>query len=97
MKRNRIVPALAALALAVATWVAGFDVLYALQDVGFDTEHGLYSVPVAFGEGGALLIARALHLVTIVALVACTLAVRMLALPVETIGPTLLRLTRQQP
>ncbi|MFL5477568.1 MAG: 4-hydroxybenzoate octaprenyltransferase, partial [Gemmatimonadaceae bacterium] len=36
---------LIALAVAVATWVGGFDILYALQDVSFDRENGLYSVP----------------------------------------------------
>lgn len=60
---------LASLAVAVATWVAGFDVLYALQDVEFDTEHGLYSVPVLAGERGALVVARVLHAVTIGALI----------------------------
>jgi 4-hydroxybenzoate polyprenyltransferase len=65
---------LAALAVGVATWVAGFDVLYALQDVAFDRQHGLYSVPVAFGETGALIVARVLHSVTVLALVAAGLA-----------------------
>lgn len=59
---------LGALAIAVATWVAGFDILYALQDVGFDRENALHSVPVAFGESGALAVSRALHGVTVVAL-----------------------------
>lgn len=60
---------LASLAVAVATWVAGFDVLYALQDVEFDREHGLYSVPVLAGERGALIVARLLHAVTAAALI----------------------------
>jgi 4-hydroxybenzoate polyprenyltransferase len=59
---------LIALALAVATWVGGFDILYALQDVGFDREHRLHSIPAAFGEGRALSIARGLHVSTVVAL-----------------------------
>ncbi len=59
---------LIALASAVATWVSGFDILYALQDVSFDRENGLYSVPSTFGEVNALGIARALHFVTVVAL-----------------------------
>jgi 4-hydroxybenzoate polyprenyltransferase len=59
---------LIALATAVATWVGGFDILYALQDVGFDRENGLHSVPAAFGEATALGIARALHLGTVVGL-----------------------------
>ena len=49
------------LGIGVATWVAGFDVLYACQDEAFDRRHGLHSVPVRFGLGGALHIARALH------------------------------------
>jgi 4-hydroxybenzoate polyprenyltransferase len=59
---------LIALAIAVATWVAGFDMLYALQDVSFDRENGLYSVPAMFGEANALRIARTMHLATVVAL-----------------------------
>jgi 4-hydroxybenzoate polyprenyltransferase len=56
------------LAIAVMTWVAGFDVLYALQDVGFDRTTGLHSIPAAVGERRAILIARALHTTTVVAL-----------------------------
>jgi 4-hydroxybenzoate polyprenyltransferase len=59
---------LLALASAVAAWVSGFDILYALQDVQFDTMHGLHSIPRAFGEFGAFRIARGLHLYTVVAL-----------------------------
>jgi 4-hydroxybenzoate polyprenyltransferase len=59
---------LIALAVAVATWVGGFDILYALQDVSFDRENGLYSVPSTFGEANALGIARVLHLVTVAGL-----------------------------
>ena len=59
---------LGALAVAVATWVAGFDILYALQDVTFDRDNALHSIPVAFGDGGALAIARALHVITIASL-----------------------------
>jgi 4-hydroxybenzoate polyprenyltransferase len=59
---------LISLAVAVATWVGGFDILYALQDVAFDRENGLYSVPSTFGEANALGIARILHLSTVAAL-----------------------------
>jgi 4-hydroxybenzoate polyprenyltransferase len=59
---------LIALAVAVATWVGGFDILYALQDVGFDRENRLHSIPAAFGEPRALSIARGLHVVTVAAL-----------------------------
>lgn len=52
---------LVALALAVATWVAGFDVLYALQDVEFDRREGLRSMPAEVGVARALDISRLLH------------------------------------
>ncbi|MFN7142610.1 MAG: UbiA-like polyprenyltransferase, partial [Myxococcota bacterium] len=42
------------LALAVMTWVAGFDILYSLQDEEFDRGQGLNSIPVALGQVGAL-------------------------------------------
>src|SRR3974390_1885936 len=46
---------------AVTLWVSGFDVLYACQDVEFDREAGLFSVPKRFGVANALVIARAMH------------------------------------
>jgi 4-hydroxybenzoate polyprenyltransferase len=46
---------------AVTLWVAGFDVLYACQDVAYDQGAGLFSVPQRFGVASALLIARGLH------------------------------------
>jgi len=62
------------LALAIGTWVGGFDVLYACQDLGFDREHGLRSIPVRFGVARSLLISRGLHVLTIACLVALGLA-----------------------
>lgn len=59
---------LIALALAVATWGGGFDVLYALQDIEFDRGEKLYSLPSSLGGPRALAIARALHVATIVCL-----------------------------
>lgn len=56
------------LAAAVATWVAGFDILYALQDRTFDLSQGLHSIPVAFGVERAVRISRVLHAGTIAAL-----------------------------
>lgn len=56
------------LAAAVMTWVAGFDVLYALQDAAFDRQAGLHSIPAAFGERRALAAARVLHVGTVAAL-----------------------------
>ncbi len=46
---------------AVVFWVSGFDVIYALQDIEFDTSHQLYSIPSYWGLGKALNIARGLH------------------------------------
>jgi 4-hydroxybenzoate polyprenyltransferase len=53
------------LAGAVLTWVAGFDVLYALQDREFDRTRGLHSIPARFGVVGALAISAALHVATL--------------------------------
>lgn len=50
------------LALAVLLWVAGFDVLYALQDLEFDRGAGLHSIPARLGERGALVVSALLHL-----------------------------------
>jgi 4-hydroxybenzoate polyprenyltransferase len=61
---------LPALAVAVMTWGGGFDVLYALQDVAFDRENALHSLPAKIGERGAIRVARTLHVVTILALCA---------------------------
>ncbi|MCK5944332.1 MAG: putative 4-hydroxybenzoate polyprenyltransferase [Planctomycetes bacterium] len=53
------------LGLAVATWVAGFDVLYACQDDEFDRERGLRSLPVLLGRRGAMWVSRILHLLAL--------------------------------
>ncbi len=52
------------LAVAVILWLAGFDILYALQDIDFDTQHGLFSVPRRFGIEKSLIISRTLHSIT---------------------------------
>ena len=59
-----------ALGAAVAAWVAGFDLFYALFDVDVDREQGLHSWVTRFGERGAFTGARVLHLATIVLLAA---------------------------
>ena len=56
------------LGMAIGTWVGGFDVLYACQDLEFDRGHGLRSIPVRFGVARSLMISRALHVITIVCL-----------------------------
>ena len=57
------------LCAAVTLWVGGFDVLYACQDVAFDREAGLHSIPKKFGVARALLIARAMHVLMVALLV----------------------------
>jgi 4-hydroxybenzoate polyprenyltransferase len=59
---------LIAITLAVATWVAGFDIFYALPDAGFDRTEGLRSAVVRLGESRAILLAKLLHGITIPAL-----------------------------
>jgi len=62
------------LVLGVASWVGGFDVLYSLQDEGFDRGAGLHSIPARFGTRGALRISAGLHVLT----VGCLLGVGLL-------------------
>lgn len=57
------------LALAVLTWVAGFDLIYACQDEDFDRARGLHSIPARFGTASALRLSSALHVVTLLTLV----------------------------
>ena len=56
------------LAAAVSSWVAGFDILYALQDRTFDVAQGLHSIPVAFGAARAVRMSQVLHAITVVSL-----------------------------
>jgi 4-hydroxybenzoate polyprenyltransferase len=62
------------LGLAIGTWVAGFDVLYACQDVDVDRREGLWSIPVRYGVRRALAMSRALHVTTVVSLAALGVA-----------------------
>jgi 4-hydroxybenzoate polyprenyltransferase len=59
---------LAVITIAVATWVAGFDIFYALPDAAFDRASGLRSAVVRLGAPRAILVAKLLHGVTIPAL-----------------------------
>jgi len=67
------------LGLAIGAWVGGFDVLYACQDLAFDREHGLRSIPVRFGIPRALAISRSMHVVAVLCLAALG--------PVADLGP----------
>lgn len=82
-----------ALAIAVMSWVGGFDIFYALQDIDFDREHGLYSIPAALGAERAVWVARLLHATTVVALSLVGMAVGggwLYALGVVVVGALLL-------
>ena len=63
-------PELAMLLLlfAVTFWVAGFDIMYSLQDLDFDKKNGLYSIPSAFGVSSALRLSFASHILMLVLL-----------------------------
>ena len=54
------------LGLAVLFWLAGFDVIYSLQDLDFDRNHGLYSIPVRFGVAWGLRLSSLFHLLTVI-------------------------------
>ena len=55
-------------ALAVTSWVGGFDVFYALQDEAFDRAEGLESLVVRFGQARAIVVAKLLHGLALAAL-----------------------------
>jgi 4-hydroxybenzoate polyprenyltransferase len=59
---------LLAITVGVATWVAGFDIFYALPDLGFDRAEGLRSAVVRLGQARAMVLAKLLHGITIPAL-----------------------------
>lgn len=53
------------LSIGVLFWVAGFDILYSLQDIEHDISHNLYSIPARFGAENALQIARIFHIIAV--------------------------------
>ncbi|SMO70388.1 4-hydroxybenzoate polyprenyltransferase [Balnearium lithotrophicum] len=55
--------------ISVAFWIAGFDIIYALQDVEFDRREGIYSIPSKLGEDRALLLSKLFHLITLLGLI----------------------------
>jgi 4-hydroxybenzoate polyprenyltransferase len=63
------------LGLAIGAWVAGFDVLYACQDLEFDRVQGLRSIPVRFGVRRSLAISRGMHAIAVACLIALGLVV----------------------
>lgn len=67
---GRLAPAPVLLGAAVLFWVAGFDVIYSLQDEAFDKERGLFSIPARLGARRALLLAAVFHALTLALLYA---------------------------
>jgi 4-hydroxybenzoate polyprenyltransferase len=65
-------PAIWFLAGMVLFWVAGFDVIYALQDLDFDRSAGLSSIPARLGPTGAIWVSRVLHLISFALLIAAS-------------------------
>jgi len=57
-------PRILLLGFSVVFWLAGFDILYAFQDIEFDRRYGLYSIPAVFGIATSLWISRACHFST---------------------------------
>jgi 4-hydroxybenzoate polyprenyltransferase len=55
---------------ALTVWIAGFDLIYACQDIEFDRASGLHSFPARFGAAAALTVSRVCHVLTTVALAA---------------------------
>ena len=62
------------LGAAVAVWISGFDIIYALLDVEFDRAHGVHSVPARFGPERALWFTRVLHLAAVALLAGAGIA-----------------------
>lgn len=58
-------PAAIVMAAAVGAWIAGFDIIYACQDVEVDRRIGIHSIPSKFGVRTALRVSRALHVLTV--------------------------------
>ncbi|MDR2635941.1 MAG: 4-hydroxybenzoate polyprenyltransferase [Campylobacteraceae bacterium] len=54
------------LCLGVMFWVAGFDLLYSMQDIEFDKEHKLYSIPAHYGKEAALTVSAGFHIMAVI-------------------------------
>jgi 4-hydroxybenzoate polyprenyltransferase len=65
------------LSASVGLWVAGFDLIYAIQDAEFDRKEGLHSIPAKLGEKGALLLSRLFHALTLIGLIAVGVMLKM--------------------
>jgi 4-hydroxybenzoate polyprenyltransferase len=68
--RGAFSPVPIVIAAAVLCWVAGFDIIYACQDVDFDRRAGLHSIPARLGVARGLLVARAFHVLAVLLMAA---------------------------
>ena len=84
--RGSLDPRILWLTAAVTFWTAGFDVIYSCQDYEFDCAEGLCSVPRVLGIAGALRVARALHVLMIVCLLALVYTLHLGALALAGVG-----------
>lgn len=83
-------PRISLLSLAVLFWTAGFDIIYACQDFEFDRREGLHSIPARLGITRALMISRAFHILTVIALAALAISVSLSPWPVIPVAALLL-------
>ena len=65
------------LCLVVLLWTAGFDIIYACQDVNFDRKHGLHSIPAKIGVRWSLWLSSALHVIAVLLLLGLPLLVEL--------------------
>jgi len=74
------------LTAAVTFWTAGFDIIYSCQDVEFDADAGLFSLPRRLGVAGALLVSRCLHIGMLACLLELLYTLQLGALSLAGIG-----------
>lgn len=84
------------LSIAVMFWTAGFDIIYALQDIEFDRKQGLFSVPAMLGPSKGLMISRAFHIVTPVMLALFGIVLRLGTIYYVGVGVVALLLVYEQ-
>ncbi|HUB83418.1 MAG TPA: UbiA-like polyprenyltransferase [Bryobacteraceae bacterium] len=84
--RGSLDPRILLLTAAVMFWTSGFDVIYSCQDYDFDREEGLWSVPRVAGIAGALRIAKLLHLLMVICLLALVYTLHVGALALAGVG-----------
>lgn len=84
------------LALATGAWVAGFDMIYACEDIDFDRSHGLRSIPARFGVERALRLSRLFHAVAVAGLAVLAWAVPLGPVYLAGVGGVALLLAYEQ-